>query len=100
MAGMTTQLNLMADSPGQFIGENTQFNGMGFQNQKFTALALSPDDFNQWVARARASNTPLDAREYAKVAEKSSVKQPVYFSAVQDGLFRQIIDHYHPVRTP
>ena len=100
MAGMTTQLNLMADSPGQFIGENTQFNGMGFQNQKFTALALSPDDFNQWVARARASNTPLDAGEYAKVAEKSSVKQPVYFSAVQDGLFRQIIDHYHPVRTP
>jgi cytochrome o ubiquinol oxidase subunit 2 len=105
MAGMTTQLNLMADSPGQFIGENTQFNGMGFQNEKFVARALAPDDFTQWVARARASNTPLDADEYARIAEKSSVKHPVYFSAVQDGLFTQIIHHYRPgtplaARTP
>jgi cytochrome o ubiquinol oxidase subunit 2 len=98
MAGMTTQLNLMADSPGQFVGENTQFNGKGFQNQKFVARALSPDDFTRWVARARSSNTPLDAGEYARIAEKSSVKQPVYFSAVQDGLFTHIIDHYRPGR--
>lgn len=99
MAGMTTQLNLMADSPGHFIGENVQFNGMGFQNQKFITLALSSDDFTQWIANARASNTPLDAGEYAKITEKSSVQRPVYFSAVQDGLFSHIIDHYRPRET-
>ena len=35
MAGMTTQLNLAASRPGVYRGENTQFNGAGFQNEKF-----------------------------------------------------------------
>ena len=35
MAGMTTQLNIAADRPGTYRGENTQFNGEGFQRQKF-----------------------------------------------------------------
>ena len=35
MAGMTTQLNLAASRPGVYRGENTQFNGTGFQNEKF-----------------------------------------------------------------
>ena len=38
MAGMTTQLNLAADAPGTYRGENTQFTGMGFQNQKFPVV--------------------------------------------------------------
>lgn len=41
MAGMVTQLNLQADRRGKLGSENSQFNGMGFQNQKFTASAIS-----------------------------------------------------------
>jgi cytochrome o ubiquinol oxidase subunit 2 len=99
MAGMTTQLNLKADAPGRFIGENTQFNGTGFQNQKFAALALSPDDFSRWVARVRAANNPLGAAAYAQVAKPSSVAAPVYFSTVEDGLFAYIVASFHHTGT-
>jgi cytochrome o ubiquinol oxidase subunit 2 len=97
MAGMTTQLNISADGPGRFIGENTQFNGFGFQNQKFPVLAMTPADFARWLAQARASTTPLDAAEYRQIAERSSVARPVYFAPVEPGLFQRIIDRYHHV---
>ena len=50
MAGMVTQLNLKADRTGQASAENTQFNGMGFQKQQFTAAAMTPRTFRRWVA--------------------------------------------------
>ena len=36
MAGMVTRLNLKAQATGSFMGENTQYNGEGFQQQHFT----------------------------------------------------------------
>ena len=51
MAGMRTQLNFAADAPGSYLGENVQFNGMGFQDQKFTVDAMDATGFDP-VARA------------------------------------------------
>ena len=95
MAGMTTQLNLKANGPGAFVGENTQFSGTRFQDQKFVARALTPAEFDQWVAHARAGGTVLDTATYAGVAKKSSAPKPVYFTPVQPDLFTGILDHYH-----
>ena len=47
MPGMETQLHLKADHPGVFEGENTQFNGIGFTEQKFNAVAMSQQDFKK-----------------------------------------------------
>jgi cytochrome o ubiquinol oxidase subunit 2 len=94
MAGMTTQLNFKAYAPGTFMGENTQFSGTLFQDQKFVARALVPAEFNAWVAHAKQVGTPLNKAVYTKVAEKSSLPNPVYFAPVEAGLFASIIDHY------
>jgi len=32
MAGMQTELNLIADAPGRFVGRNTQYSGRGFSD--------------------------------------------------------------------
>ena len=91
MAGMTTQLNLAASRPGVYRGENTQFNGTGFQNEKFNAVALPPADYERWVAQAQASGHPLDAAAYAGLFKKSSPPQPILFSSIPKGLFRRIL---------
>ena len=57
MAGMTTQLNFAADGPGDYLGENVQFNGAGFQNQKFDVAARRPTHFNSWLAGIKAQRT-------------------------------------------
>ncbi|GJD57978.1 COX aromatic rich motif-containing protein [Methylobacterium dankookense] len=96
MAGMTTQLNLAADAPGRFRGENTQFNGTGFQNQKFAVLAQSDDDYASWIARARAGGRTLDPAAYAVLATRSIQAEPILFGSVAPGLFRSILGQNDP----
>ena len=91
MAGMTTQLNLAADRPGTFIGENTQFNGTGFQQQKFAVVAMSSGDYAQWLERVRQSAQPLDAAAYAQLFKKSAPASPIFYSSVLPGLFQNIL---------
>ena len=53
MPGMTTQLNLQADSPGSYPGLSAQFSGPGFSDMRFTVRADSGEGFAAWVAEAR-----------------------------------------------
>ena len=55
MAGMETQLHLIADIPGRYFGENIQYSGNGFSYQNFQANATTPQGFDDWVAKARQS---------------------------------------------
>jgi len=91
MAGMTTELNLAADRPGTFAGENTQFNGTGFQHQKFAVVSLPPDEYGQWIARVRESSHPLDAAAYAGLFEKSVSSSPIFYSSAPPDLFQNIL---------
>lgn len=91
MAGMTTQLNLGASQAGVYRGENTQFNGAGFQNERFDVIALPPSDYDRWVARVRLSAHPLDDAAYAELFKQSSPSQPIVFSSVPQLLFQHIL---------
>ena len=78
MAGMRTQLNLQADAPGAFFGENTQFNGTGFQNQKFAVNALDDAAFARWLAEVRSQPNRLDNTEYEKLTRRSDAGAPAH----------------------
>jgi cytochrome o ubiquinol oxidase subunit 2 len=98
MAGMETRLHLLADRPGRYRGKNVQYSGRGFADEHFEAVALSEDDFDAWVAKARQSPDSLDAAAYEALA-KPSAKHPVtYYSAVEPNLFGDIIAKY--AKTP
>jgi cytochrome o ubiquinol oxidase subunit II len=75
MAAMQTKLHLIADSTGQFLGENTQYDGMGFQHQKFIARATTPQGFRKWVASVRANGIPLTAKVYSRLRERNTVPE-------------------------
>lgn len=91
MAGMRTQLNLAASHTGVFRGENTQFNGDGFQQEKFDVIAMSPADYQRWLARVRASARPLDGAALNTVTARSIPAKPEFFSEVPPGVFRRIM---------
>ena len=48
MAGMRSELNLIADGPGTFNGRNTMYSGDGFSDQHFKAHAMNEADFAAW----------------------------------------------------
>ncbi len=72
MAGMTTRLHLAADAPGTFIGENTQYSGVGFQEQKFVARAMSEPDYAAWLDEARANGVPWGNAVRDALAERAT----------------------------
>lgn len=101
MAGMVTQLNLLASEPGEFRGLNTQYNGMGFANQKFMARAVSQADFNAWVANLRQSKPPLNQAAWTQLTERSVLPAPQFFGSVMEGFFDRVLGdftggHHHP----
>lgn len=100
MAGMVTELNLLASQPGEFRGENTQYNGFGFAEQKFLARAVSQADFDNWAANVRQSRPPLNDAAWALLAKPSVLSAPQFFSSVPDGFFARIVgsftgSHHH-----
>ena len=94
MAGMRTKLNLLADVPGRFVGRNTQYSGRGFSQQQFTAVAMTRQGFDDWIARVKQSPNALDAAAYERLARPSTLPGVTRFSSYKAGLFDEIIAKY------
>ena len=92
MPGMTTQLNLLADNPGEFPGISANFSGNGFADMRFIAKAVPAADFDGWVAQVRGSGSALDIPGYAALAKPSQAVPPTTFRSVEPKLFERIVD--------
>jgi len=95
MAGMQTKLHLIADEAGDYAGISANFSGQGFSDMKFRAIATTPEEFEAWVAKVRASPSQLNNANYAAIAAPTE-KHPVqYFSKVDANLFNSIVAKYN-----
>ena len=91
MGGMTTALNLQADTPGTYAGLSANFSGDGFSDMRFDAVALPPAEFERWLAGVRAGPDTLDAARYAALARPGIAAAPASFGRVAPGLFHAIV---------
>lgn len=109
MAGMQTQLHLMATSTGTFAGVSNNYSGTGYSDMKFNAIVTDQKGFDDWVAKVKASSGQLDDREtpayqhlmndqmvYAKDHEGSVIPEPVqYFGTVKPSFFDGVVKFYN-----
>jgi cytochrome o ubiquinol oxidase subunit 2 len=104
MGGMVTQLHLQADRPGRSLGENNMYNGTGFHQQRFSAVAMTPERFNVWVTEVRSSGIALDEKSLKAISQRSTrtaliaaLSNPgspdgnVYFSGATEALFPAVV---------
>lgn len=94
MAGMETQLNLMASQTGVFNGGAAEINGEGFSGMRFKANAVSAKDFDTWVKLVKSSNNILSYNVYSKLAEPSENNKPEFYGMVEENLFSKIIEKF------
>ena len=94
MAGMRTQLHLIADRQGTFPGLSAMYSGRGFSDMHFNAIATTDAKFSDWVANAAKSSVPLNTGDYVKIAAPEEKAPVQYFSAVEPNLFNEIIAKY------
>jgi cytochrome o ubiquinol oxidase subunit 2 len=90
MAGMATELNLLADRPGDYGGLSAQFSGDGFSDMRFIVSAVPQAQFDAWISAAHGS-PPLDAAAYAALAADHASTQTATFGAVIGNLFHDIV---------
>lgn len=96
MAGMQTQLHLIANSTGTYPGMSAAFSGPGFSDMHFDAVVTSPEAFDGWIQQAKKSPLKLDRGTYRSL-EKPSIKNPVaVYTSVAPGLFDGVVNQYMP----
>ena len=104
MNNMVTRLHLAADGPGAFRGQNAQYNGKHFHEQLFTAEALEPQAFNDFIEATHKTGVPMGSEHYAIFKHPGTLREAeqalndkaanglIRFSHVPEGLFKAIID--------
>jgi cytochrome o ubiquinol oxidase subunit 2 len=95
MNGMTTELNLQADTQGSFHGLSSHFSGDGFADMNFEAHAVSQQDFSSWAQKSK-SGTVLDAQSYGELAKQSIRVAPATFQLTDPDLFHAIVTQKLP----
>ncbi len=96
MAGMVTQLHLLATHEGRYRGFSANYTGMGFSEMQFHADATSDKKFNSWVKHVKeGGHTTLTANYFWDNLVKQSIANPVtYYSNVDNNLFDSIKNAY------
>jgi cytochrome o ubiquinol oxidase subunit 2 len=90
MGGMTTHLDLMASTPGEFPGMSANFSGDGFSRMHFVVKALPAGDFASWLSQVRGSGPPLDDAAFTRLEKPSEAVPPTTYRSVAPRLFDRI----------
>jgi cytochrome o ubiquinol oxidase subunit II len=90
MPGMTTQLNLQADTSGAYPGLSAQFSGPGFSDMQFTLRAESGDKFATWVAQVHERGGVLDEATVTQLIRPTRAAGELTFGSVADDPFEMV----------
>jgi cytochrome o ubiquinol oxidase subunit II len=97
MNRMQTNLNLIADGPGQFMGISAMFSGDGFADMHFNVDSMPPDQFKAWADQTRSSGGKmLDSDAYKELSKPSSKVAPFAFSDIEPDLFQKVLTQVLP----
>lgn len=94
MEGMTTQLNLMADAPGDYIGNSANISGKGFAGMDFLARSSTEQNFAQWVRNVKKTEHHLTAAEYAQLVKPSEHNPHYFYGTVTPNLYDTIVNKF------
>jgi cytochrome c oxidase subunit 2 len=53
--GRTNEFDVVVEQPGTYAGQCAEFCGIGHADMHFTVQAMTPDDFNAWIAQQQAA---------------------------------------------
>ncbi|WP_354188667.1 ubiquinol oxidase subunit II [Bartonella silvatica] len=101
MPQMNSKLHLIADEEGVFKGASANYSGDGFAGMRFNWHSVSPQNFDDWIAKARESGQALDRVSYRQlsvaprmgdIAAKEKDAEVRYFSSVEKRLYYRIVN--------
>lgn len=92
MPGMQTELNAVINKPGVYQGMSSHYSGAGFSGMTFKFHGMSTEDFDKWVAKAKAEGKPLTRDTYRELVKPSERNPVELFSTVDAGLYQRVLN--------
>lgn len=94
MTGMSTQLNIMANGPGEYIGREAEINGAGYADMTFLTKSTTQKDFEEWIAQVKKSSQHLTEDSYRQLVKPYINKSVILFSKVEKDLYHKVVHKY------
>jgi cytochrome o ubiquinol oxidase subunit 2 len=91
MAGMQTQIHMMADGPGDYMGRAAEINGAGYADMTFKVKSTTEEEFESWVQEVKASPHQLTSTTYNALVPPSRNNPVLFYSHVEKNLFHDIM---------
>jgi cytochrome o ubiquinol oxidase subunit 2 len=92
MPSMQTELHAVMNKPGVYDGLSSNYSGAGYSYMNFKYHAVSQDEFNSYVQKAKSGGDKLDRAAYLSL-EKPSEREPVHvYGAVEPKLFSAVVN--------
>lgn len=94
MTGHINNLNLIAETPGEYPGSTAEINGPGFAGMKFVANATSKADFDAWVKQVRLTSGALNQATYQELLQPSENNPEAFYTLGDDDLYAKVLMKY------
>ncbi|MCB1114194.1 MAG: ubiquinol oxidase subunit II [Chlamydiia bacterium] len=94
MPKMLTELHLIADKEGQFLGRSANISGEGFADMQFTTKSQSEEDFKAWVQSVKSESKGLNFQEYNEIAKPTPLIPAKQFTVSDPDLFHKILTKF------
>lgn len=91
MAGMVTQLHLLANKTGDFPGGAAEMSGEGFSDMNFIARSTSKEDFDTWIKNVKRSKKKLNFFQYNNLAQPSTNSPQAFYVLSDNDLYNKIV---------
>lgn len=78
MNKMETELYLVADNPGSYMGRNTNFNGRGYAQMEFEVLAQTDEEYDSWVKEVKETAPTLTEEKYMELLKPTHLGRLTY----------------------
>ncbi len=92
MAGMNTQLSLLADEVGTYRGISANYSGAGFSGMHFETKVLDAADFDKWFEDVRSTQGKLDLATYQQLVKPSENNPVTFYASVAPSMFHDILN--------
>lgn len=90
MPRMQTELNLIANAPGDYRGSSANLSGEGFAGMFFIARASTEEDYKKWLESAKNASS----LNYEELAKPSSYEPAALYQLSDNTLFHKVMMKY------
>lgn len=94
MTGHENHINLIGDTPGDYIGSSAEINGSGFADMKFTARVSSKEAFDFWVRQTALTGGTLDTAAYGQLVAPSENSPVAFYTLPNTDLYDTVLMKY------